>query len=77
MPNTGWLEAPALTNSRGEILVDPREATAVPGLFAAGDCATTPYKQILTALGSGATAALTAFDHLMREGAAAPATIDA
>lgn len=77
VPNTGWLEAPALTNSRGEILVDPRGATAVPGLFAAGDCATTPYKQILTALGSGATAALTAFDHLMREGAAAPATIDA
>ncbi len=54
---------------RGEIVVDARCATSVPGVFAAGDCTTTPYKQIAVAAGTGATAALAAFDFLIRTSA--------
>jgi alkyl hydroperoxide reductase subunit F len=50
----------------GEIVIDSRGATAIPGVFAAGDCASTPYKQIVVAMGSGAIAALSAFDYLIR-----------
>ena len=50
----------------GEIVVDAKGATGVPGLFAAGDATTAPYKQIVIAAGDGAKAALSAFDYLIR-----------
>jgi alkyl hydroperoxide reductase subunit F len=52
---------------RGEIEVDRRGATSLPGIYAAGDATTVPYKQIVIAMGDGATAALSAFDHLIRQ----------
>jgi alkyl hydroperoxide reductase subunit F len=48
------------------VVIDDRGATSVPGVFAAGDCTTVPYKQIVIALGAGSTAALSAFDYLIR-----------
>ena len=67
VPNTEWLEGTAVERNRfGEILVDSRGATNVPGVFAAGDCTNQPYKQIIISMGSGATAALSAFDYLIR-----------
>ncbi|MFT3852093.1 MAG: alkyl hydroperoxide reductase subunit F [Ilumatobacteraceae bacterium] len=66
LPNTEWLEGAVELSGRGEIVVDERGATSVPGVFAAGDCTTVPYKQIVVALGAGSTAALSAFDHLIR-----------
>jgi NADH-dependent peroxiredoxin subunit F len=56
---------------RKEIVVDQRGATSVPGVFAAGDCTTVPYKQIVTAMGTESVAALSAFDHLIRTSAPA------
>ena len=52
---------------RGEIVVDDRGATSVPGVFAAGDATTVPYKQIVIAMGDGAKASLAAFDYLIRQ----------
>ncbi len=72
LPNTDWLRGTVELSPQGEIVVDGRGATSVPGVFAAGDCTTVPYKQIVVALGAGATAALSAFDHLIR--ASAPNT---
>jgi alkyl hydroperoxide reductase subunit F len=66
VPNTGWLRDVVALTPRGEIEVDARGATSVPGVFAAGDATTTPYKQIVIAAGEGAKAALSAFDHLIR-----------
>lgn len=66
LPNTEWLAGSLELNSRGEIVVDDAGRTSLPGVFAAGDCTTSPYKQIVVALGSGATASLSAFDHLIR-----------
>ena len=54
-------------------MIDERGRTDVPGVFAAGDCTTVPYKQIVVSLGAGATAALSAFDHLIRTSAPADA----
>lgn len=68
LPNTDWLSGTVELTARGEVVVDARGQTSVPGVFAAGDCSTSPYKQIVIAMGSGATAALSAFDHLMRQG---------
>jgi NADH-dependent peroxiredoxin subunit F len=65
VPNTDWLEGTVELN-RGEILVDHHGATNIPGVFAAGDCTNSPYKQIIISMGSGATAALGAFDYLIR-----------
>jgi NADH-dependent peroxiredoxin subunit F len=65
-PNTQWLPASLSRNARGDIEVDERGATSMPGVYAAGDATTVPYKQIATAIGSGATAALAAFEYLMR-----------
>jgi alkyl hydroperoxide reductase subunit F len=66
VPNTEWLEDVVALTPRGEIEVDPRGATSVPGVFAAGDATTTPFKQIVIAMGEGSKAALAAFDHLIR-----------
>lgn len=68
VPNTHWLAEHGICNPSGEIVTDSEGATSIDGLFAAGDCASTPYKQILIAMGSGATAALSAFDYLMVHG---------
>ncbi len=66
LPNTGWLEGTVALSPRGEVEIDGRGETSVPGVFAAGDCTTVPFKQIVVALGAGSTAALSAFDHLIR-----------
>lgn len=67
VPNTDWLKGTVALSNRGEIEIDTRGATSVPGVFAAGDATTVPYKQIIIAMGAGATAALGAFDHLIRQ----------
>jgi alkyl hydroperoxide reductase subunit F len=67
VPNTDWLKGTVALSNRGEIEIDTRGATNVPGVFAAGDATTVPYKQIIIAMGAGATAALGAFDHLIRQ----------
>lgn len=66
VPNTEWLNGTVERNRFGEIIVDSHGATNVPGVFAAGDCTNSPYKQIIIAMGSGANAALGAFDYLIR-----------
>jgi NADH-dependent peroxiredoxin subunit F len=66
VPNTEWLKGTVELNRYGEIVVDARGATSVPGIFAAGDATTVPYKQIIVASGDGSKAALSAFDHLIR-----------
>ena len=66
VPNTDWLKGTVECNRFGEIIVDSHGATNVPGVFAAGDCTHSPYKQIIIAMGSGANAALGAFDYLIR-----------
>lgn len=66
LPNTDWLDGIVARNRFGEIEIDARCATSLPGVFAAGDCTTVPYKQIIVAMGEGAKAALSAFDHLIR-----------
>ncbi len=71
LPNTDWLKGSVELSKFGEIVIDAKGQTSVPGVFAAGDCATTPYKQIIIAMGSGATASLSAFDHLIRSSAPA------
>jgi alkyl hydroperoxide reductase subunit F len=69
LPNTEWLKGAVELSPRGEIVVDHHGQTSVPGVFAAGDCTTVPYKQIVIALGEGAKASLGAFDHLIRTSA--------
>ncbi|HBZ48069.1 MAG TPA: alkyl hydroperoxide reductase subunit F, partial [Stenotrophomonas sp.] len=66
LPNTEWLKDAVALSPRGEVVIDDRGQTSVPGVFAAGDCTTVPYKQIIIAMGAGSTAALSAFDHLIR-----------
>jgi NADH-dependent peroxiredoxin subunit F len=66
VPNTDFLGDLVEKNRIGEIVVDKRGATKVPGLYAAGDCTDSPYNQIIISMGSGATAALGAFDYLIR-----------
>lgn len=66
VPNTEWLKGSVELSKHGEIVVDARGGTSVPGVFAAGDCTTVPFKQIIIAAGDGAKAALAAFDHLIR-----------
>jgi alkyl hydroperoxide reductase subunit F len=69
LPNTEWLEGSLELSPRGEVVIDDRGQTSLPGVFAAGDCTTVPFKQIVIALGAGATAGLSAFDHLIRTSA--------
>ncbi|AVM73194.1 alkyl hydroperoxide reductase subunit F [Magnetospirillum gryphiswaldense] len=73
VPNSEWLKGTMALSARGEIEVDARGQTSVPGVFAAGDVTTVPYKQIIIAMGEGAKAALSAFDHLIRLPAATEA----
>ncbi len=73
VPNTEWLKGTLELSRFGEIVVDAKGHTSVPGVFAAGDCTTVPYKQIVIAAGEGAKAALSAFDHLIRTPVAAEA----
>ncbi|MCZ2499243.1 alkyl hydroperoxide reductase subunit F [Xylophilus sp. Kf1] len=66
VPNTEWLQGTLELSRHGEIVVDNRGQTSLPGVFAAGDATTVPFKQIIIAAGDGAKAALGAFDHLIR-----------
>ncbi|KEQ18116.1 hypothetical protein GZ78_11145 [Endozoicomonas numazuensis] len=66
IPNTEFLKKTLELTPRGEIVVDSRGETPIPGIFAAGEVATAPYKQIIIAMGSGANASLGAFDYLIR-----------
>jgi alkyl hydroperoxide reductase subunit F len=66
LPNSEWLRGTVALSPRGEIEVDAHGRTSLDGVFAAGDVTTTPYKQIVVAMGGGSTAALGAFDHLIR-----------
>ena len=66
VPNTDWLKGTVQLSARGEIEVNARGQTSVAGVFAAGDCTVVPYKQIVIAMGEGAKASLSAFDHLIR-----------
>jgi len=73
LPNTDWLKGTVELARSGEIVVDERGRTSVPGVFAAGDVTTVPYKQIIIATGEGAKAALGAFDYLIRSSVPAAA----
>lgn len=66
VPNTEWLKDTLTLSAHGEIITDNHGATSVPGVFAAGDCTTAPYKQIVIAMGEGARSSLAAFDYLIR-----------
>ena len=69
LPNTDFLKGTVELTKAGEVVIDERGRSSVAGVFAAGDCTTVPYKQIIIAMGEGAKAALTAFDHLIRTSA--------
>jgi alkyl hydroperoxide reductase subunit F len=71
VPNTDWLKGTLELSKHGEIVVDAKGQTSVPGVFAAGDATTVPFKQIIIAAGDGAKAALSAFDYLIRTSAPA------
>ncbi|HET8933370.1 MAG TPA: alkyl hydroperoxide reductase subunit F [Polyangiales bacterium] len=71
LPNTEWLKGAIDLTKFGEIVIDAKGHTSIPGVFAAGDATTVPFKQIVIAAGDGAKAALSAFDYLIR--ATAPA----
>ena len=66
IPNTDWLKGVVELSKHGEIIIDAKGQTSLPGVFAAGDATTVPFKQIVIAAGDGAKAALSAFDHLIR-----------
>jgi alkyl hydroperoxide reductase subunit F len=83
VPNAEWLKGTVALSKHGEIEVDAKGQTSVPGVFAAGDVTTVPFKQIVIAVGDGAKASLGAFEYLIRSSAegeedakaAAPATV--
>ena len=66
LPNTDWLKGVIDLSPRGEVIIDQKGETSMPGVFAAGDCTTVPFKQIIIAMGEGAKASLSAFDYLIR-----------
>ena len=72
LPNTDWLKGTIELSSRGEIIIDDKGQTSMAGVFAAGDCTTVPYKQIIIAMGEGAKASLGAFDYLIRSSVEKP-----
>lgn len=67
LPNTDWLKGTLELSKHGEIVVDHKGHTSLDGVFAAGDCTTAPYKQIIIAMGEGANTSLAAFDYLIRQ----------
>ena len=71
VPNTEFLKGTVELSKYGEIIIDAKGATSVPGVYAAGDATTVPFKQIIIAAGDGAKAALSAFEHLIRSPVAA------
>ena len=71
LPNTDWLNGTLELSTFGEVIIDAKGQTSQPGVFAAGDCTTVPYKQIIITMGAAATASLSAFDHLIRSSAPA------
>jgi len=73
VPNTDFLKGTLELSKFGELIVDAKCHTDVPGIFGAGDVTTVPYKQIIIATGEGAKAALSAFDYLIRTPAPAVA----
>jgi alkyl hydroperoxide reductase subunit F len=77
LPNTEWLQGAVALSPRGEIIIDDRGHTNLPGVFAAGDATTEAFKQIVIAMGAGSTAALSAFDYLIRTTAPAAAETNA
>jgi alkyl hydroperoxide reductase subunit F len=66
LPNTEWLRGSVDLTARGEIRIDARGQTSLPGVFAAGDCTDVPFKQIVISMGAGASASLGAFEYLVR-----------
>ena len=72
LPNTDWLKGTIDLSPRGEILISDKGETSMPGVFAAGDCTTVPYKQIIISMGEGAKASLGAFDYLIRSSVPEP-----
>jgi alkyl hydroperoxide reductase subunit F len=66
VPNTEWLKGDIELSQHGEIIVNDRNETSIPGVFAAGDATTVPYKQIVISMGEGSKAALSAIDFLIR-----------
>lgn len=77
LPNTDWLKGTVALSPRGEIEVDAHGRTSMPGVFAAGDATTVPYKQIVIAMGEGSKASLSAFDYLIRSPVPAPVAVAA
>jgi NADH-dependent peroxiredoxin subunit F len=77
VPNTEFLKGTINLSKFGEIEIDAKGHTNVPGVFAAGDCTTVPFKQIVVAAGAGSTAALSAFDHLIRLPTSSPQAVAA
>ncbi|WP_180128199.1 alkyl hydroperoxide reductase subunit F [Rhodoferax sp. BLA1] len=77
VPNTEWLKGTLELSKHGEIVVDAKGQTSLPGVFAAGDATTVPFKQIIIATGDGAKAALSAFDYMMRLPAVVPTAVAA
>ncbi|WOP20041.1 alkyl hydroperoxide reductase subunit F [Raineyella sp. LH-20] len=75
LPNTDWLKGSVELTPRGEVVINEKGETSIPGIYGAGDCTTVPFKQIVVAEGSGATAALSAFEHLIRTTAPAVASL--
>lgn len=68
LPNADWLRTSGIELSKfNEVVVDAHGQTSLPGVFAAGDVTTVPYKQIIIAMGEGAKASLGAFDYLIRQ----------
>ncbi len=76
VPNTEWLHGAVGLTPRGEIEVDHRGETSQPGIFAAGDATTVPYKQIVIAMGEGSKAGLSAFDYMIRTEPAKEAVVE-
>jgi NADH-dependent peroxiredoxin subunit F len=72
VPNTEFLKGTLELSKYGEIVIDAKCATSLPGVYAAGDVTTVPFKQIIIATGEGSKAALSAFDHLIRAPLVAP-----
>lgn len=66
LPNSEWVQGTVTTTKHGEIEIDARGQTNIPGVFAAGDVTNVPYKQIIIAMGEGSRSSLSAFDYLIR-----------